>query len=59
MATRSRQLTWQYNEVAPWREIIDWCWANIVHFSVSAHNHSETIFFYDDKDYTTFMLRWS
>lgn len=48
-------LTWQYNGVAPWSEIIDWCMIYIDTFNAQ----SETIFFYNDTDYTLFMLRWA
>lgn len=48
-------LTWQYNGVAPWDELIDWCKA---HIENAWSFQFETIFFYTEADLTMFLLRW-
>lgn len=47
---------WQYNGVAPWDDIVQWCYHNLEEWST---NYSETIVFFTDKDYSHFCLRWS
>ena len=48
-------LTWQYNGVAPWNEIIAWCGE---HIESAWSFQFETIFFYTEEDMTMFLLRW-
>lgn len=49
--------SWQYNGVAPWFEIIDWCYTM---FSAKSIWHQyETIHFQQEGDYVLFLLRWS
>ena len=49
--------TWQYNGVARWYEIIEWCNEHIG-TRFSTHQY-ETIYFVREEDYTMFMLRWA
>jgi hypothetical protein len=56
-------LSWQYNGVAPWDDIIGWCMDNLYH---GGHyepnwysNWHETIYFRDPKEYTLFLLKWA
>ena len=55
--------SWQYNGVAPWSEIVHWCFKNLYH---GGHyepnwytNGYETIYFKDEKEYLMFLLKWS
>jgi len=50
-------LTWQYNGLAPWVEITEWCKTHCERVTWS--RRSGTIFFYTEADYTMFLLRWS
>jgi hypothetical protein len=49
---------WQYNGVAPFNEIVSWCFQ---HFGskVTWSYLNETIYFKDEREYTLFLLRWS
>lgn len=47
-------ISWQYNGVAPWFEIVEWCAKHLTH----VHSKHETIYFINDHDYTLFLLRW-
>lgn len=49
-------IRWQYNGVAPFDEITDWCKQNIQGFSVIKF---ETIWFHNESDYILFLLRWA
>jgi len=51
------EYTWQYqyDGRAPWREIVWWCCDNLEHYQA----HWETITFWDEREYTLFLLRWS
>jgi len=53
--TPSAKYQWQYNGVAPWKTIINWC---NDHIPDSCTNRSETIYFSTARDYTLFLLRW-
>ncbi len=59
----SKIYVWQYNGVAPWSEIADWCYKNLYHgghYEPNWHiNGHETIYFTDPKEYTLFLLRWA
>lgn len=46
---------WQYNGMAQWSEIIQWCEHHLKHW----HAQWETITFYDEREYVLFLLRWS
>lgn len=48
--------SWQYNGVAPWEEIVDWCNKTIPDNVYS--NGFETLTFDDEKAYVLFLLRW-
>lgn len=48
-------ITWQYNGVAPWIDILRWCNANLKH----VYFYSETLEFRDEREFTMFLLRWS
>lgn len=52
--------SWQYNGVAPWGEITQWCWTN---FGNGHHERCrwqwETIYFAREDDYAFFLLRWA
>jgi hypothetical protein len=50
-------MTWQYNGVAPWEEIMAWCDQHIGWENYFAP--WETIYFRNDSDHTLFLLRWS
>ena len=63
MSNEQKVYSWQYNGVAPWLDIINWCMDNLYH---GGHyepnwytNHHETIYFKDKKEYAWFLLRWS
>lgn len=47
-------LTWQYNGVAPFNDLLDWCDQHIETWSFQF----ETIFFYTEEEYTMFLLKW-
>lgn len=47
--------TWQYNGIAPWSEVINWCYANVRNWE----SHYETITFYHEPDYVWFLLKWA
>jgi hypothetical protein len=54
---------WQYNGVAPFDEIVKWCMEHLYHgghyeptWEASVY---ETIYFYDEKEYAMFLLRWA
>jgi hypothetical protein len=47
--------SWQYNGVAPWLQIVDWCVEN----TKQTYSSCETIYFPDEREYTLFLLRWS
>ena len=54
--------SWQYNGVAPWAEIVQWCIENLYHgghYEPKWHTGPETIYFSDEKEYAWFLLRWS
>ena len=46
---------WQYNGVAPWEDIVRWCYANLQGEWSAAW---ETIHFKSEGDYAWFVLRW-
>jgi len=48
---------WQYNGVAPMREILDWCHQHLdgTHWQYKGW---ETLIFHDESSYTFFKLRW-
>jgi len=50
-------MSWQYNGVAPWTDIVYWC-----RVTFGAENFIaawETITFDREQDYAMFLLRWS
>lgn len=47
--------SWQYNGIARWFEITEWCAKNLKH----AYSKHETVYFPNDREYTLFLLRWS
>jgi len=47
---------WQYNGVAPFYEIIEWCED---HLGCEFHWDWETIYFADQGQYAWFILRWT
>lgn len=49
--------SWQYNGVAPWFDIMTWCYENIPGGYYT--NIGDTIFFVNEKDFTMFTLRWA
>jgi len=50
-------MSWQYNGIAPWRDIYIWCQE---HFGTNfGTNHHETIYFNSEADQVLFLLRWS
>ena len=51
-------MTWQYNGVAPFDDICQWCRQNIQNEFWSM-NGWETFTFTDEKAYVLFILRWA
>ena len=49
-------IKWQYDGVAPWADIVQWCNATIPEYCWS--NGVETITFTSKKAYTFFSLKW-
>jgi len=47
---------WQYNGIAPFEEISDWCRNNLKGHTYIPY---ETIWFSNERDYHWFLLRWS
>lgn len=50
-------MRWQYNGVARWTDVVDWCYANLE--PEQYYPRWETITFYNEQAYTLFLLRWS
>jgi len=50
-------MSWQYNGVAPFDEIYQWCRQNIPEYVTM--NGWETFVFNDEKAYVLFILRWA
>lgn len=50
-------LIWQYNGVAPFTDIVNWCQNTFGTENVLAK--WETIYFYNERDYLVFLMRWS
>jgi hypothetical protein len=48
---------WQYNGVAAWTEIVNWCWATFGAENILAG--WETIHFKNETDYLILLLYWS
>lgn len=48
--------SWQYNGVAPFEEVAEWCEK---HFGNDWIWNFETIYFKHERDRTAFMLRWA
>lgn len=48
--------SWQYNGIASWTSIVDWCWGTFGAENVLAK--WDTIHFYNHEDYTLFLLKW-
>jgi hypothetical protein len=45
-----------------WAEMIDWCQHNLYHggyYEPNWYADYPTFYFYDEKEYTAFLLRWS
>ena len=51
------QHSWQYNGVAPWNDIYEWCFKNFPGQWYT--NDFETIHFRDESAYLVFLLRWA
>ena len=49
-------LEWQYNGNGPFKDIVEWC-ESVLPYDVWDHEY-ETIYFYDEKYLTLFLLRW-
>ena len=47
---------WQYNGVASWQDICNWC---SYHCKSWWTNRRDTMYFDDEKEYAWFLLRWS
>ena len=61
MNTEQKVYSWQYNGVASWLDIIDWCLDNLYHgghYEPNWWSKYETIYFKDEKEYAWFLLRW-
>lgn len=50
-----RKLEWQYNGVAPWNVVFEWCKE---HCKYGWYTRFETIYFENEADYTWFALKW-
>ncbi len=50
-------ISWQYNGIAPWSELIKWCSDMFGKGNVNAT--WDTIYFNTQKEYVLFLLRWS
>jgi hypothetical protein len=49
--------SWQYNGVALWQDVWDWC---VDHISLDDFETNwETIYFKNKNDYTFFLLKWT
>lgn len=48
---------WQYNGVAPWFDVIDWC--NDTFSILKVFHSNEMIYFTHEEDYALFLLRWA
>lgn len=48
---------WQYNGVATWGAVYYWCKDNLADDDWQ-DNGFETFYFYNEKAYTLFLLRW-
>lgn len=62
--TGQKTHTWQYNGVAPWNDIIEWCYDSLYkgesfYYEPKWWTNNGTIYFEDSKEYTQFLLRWS
>lgn len=51
--------SWQYNGVAPWTDIADWCRDKYTVDLVYISFKFETIYFQRKSDYVLFLLRWA
>ena len=56
MSIEQKVYSWQYNGVAPFYEIVEWCED---HLGREFHWDWETIYFADQGQYAWFILRWS
>lgn len=48
---------WQYTGVGSWEEIVNWC--QVTFGAENVYARWETIVFMCEKDYTTFLLKWT
>jgi hypothetical protein len=48
--------SWQYNGVAPFHEVVLWCRNTFGYVDWFWRN--ETVYFANEQDYSTFLLRW-
>jgi hypothetical protein len=48
---------WQFDGVAAFSELASWCYHNLPEGSWTWKN--ETLYFFDEKYHTMFLLRWS
>lgn len=57
-------IAWQYNGVAPFNTLFEWCKNTLGSAQTPGRSHmnwyckNETIYFFDEEDYTMFVLRW-
>ena len=62
-ASTPKVLSWQYNGVAHWVDILEWCYHNLYHggnYEPNWYtNNRDTFYFKDPKEYTLFLLRWT
>lgn len=53
--SKKLRLVWEYEGGPPFEDILDWCRQNI---EAWRYGH-QSIYFYTEKDFTMFLLRWS
>lgn len=56
----TQRIEWQYNGVAPWREIVNWCCDTFGRTRDAGWSCNwDTFYFNDERDYAIFLLRWT
>jgi hypothetical protein len=54
------RIEWQYNGVAPWKDIVDWCYATFGRMRDAGWSCNwETFYFDNEQVYTLFLLKWT
>jgi hypothetical protein len=51
-------MTWQYDGVAPWNDIIGWCDSHLSRVDGWGTNGHDTIIFVNERDYLLFIMKW-